>query len=382
MKEKKEGNKIKEWFNRFDEKLKPLKETHIKMNIIKEEIIDNQRLLDEYKMDQQNIEKKMISNRNTQFNYELENKLLRKVNLKNFNELDHDNIFLKNVLRKIKERKENIKKGKQLPFKRYKTDNNYININKLLQNNDVINKVTPKMSYNLNNLKFHFLKLFSNNQDLNTGIKSYMVKKEKPLMIKQKTNLILNLHSEQINNDKNEKEYSINDVINLNNNRNMTENNVNFFETLSQEDKYGMKKSNSKNDKKIKIKNMIKMIKLVKKGLQNCELSGNILNKNIEQTRNFLKLNNSKPKILKPRKLIMKINYSKIKDLRDVEKQIFNDPKKNMKTNKSAAKAKSKRKKNEKNDKDKNQLNKKFLILPKMTTNNRSYLKKNDKFVI
>ena len=382
MKEKKEGNKIKEWFNRFVEKLKPLKETHIKMNIIKEEIIDNQRLLDEYKMDQQNIEKKMISNRNTQFNYELENKLLRKVNLKNFNELDHDNIFLKNILRKIKERKENIKKGKQLPFKRYKTDNNYININKLLQNNDVINKVTPKMSYNLNNLKFHFLKLFSNNQDLNTGIKSYMVKKEKPLMIKQKTNLILNLHSEQINNDKNEKEYSINDVINLNNNRNMTENNVNFFETLSQEDKYGMKKSNSKNDKKIKIKNMIKMIKLVKKGLQNCELSGNILNKNIEQTRNFLKLNNSKPKILKQRKLIMKINYSKIKDLRDVEKQIFNDPKENMKTNKSAAKAKSKRKKNEKNDKDKNQLNKKFLILPKMTTNNRSYLKKNDKFVI
>ena len=382
MKEKKEGNKIKELFNRFDEKLKPLKETHIKMNIIKEEIIDNQRLLDEYKMDQQNIEKKMISNRNTQFNYELENKLLRKVNLKNFNELDHDNIFLKNVLRKIKERKENIKKGKQLPFKRYKTDNNYININKLLQNNDVINKVTPKISYNLNNLKFHFLKLFSNNQDLNTGIKSYMVKKEKPLMIKQKTNLILNLHSEQINNDKNEKEYSINDVINLNNNRNMTENNVNFFETLSQEDKYGMKKSNSKNDKKIKIKNMIKMIKLVKKGLQNCELSGNILNKNIEQTRNFLKLNNSKEENLNHRKLILKINYSKIKDLRDVEKQIFNDPKENMKTNKSAAKAKSKRKKNEKNDKDKNQLNKKFLILPKMTTNNRSYLKKNDKFVI
>ena len=78
----------------------------------------------------------------------------------------------------------------------------------------------------------------------------------------------------------------------------------------------------------------------------------------------------------------MKINYSKIKDLRDVEKQIFNDPKENMKTNKSAAKAKSKRKRNEKNDKDKNQLNKKFLILPKMTTNNRSYLKKNDKFVI
>ena len=64
----------------------------------------------------------MISNRNTKFNYELENKLLRKVNLKNFNELDHDNIFLKNILRKIKERKENIKKGKQLPFKRYKTD--------------------------------------------------------------------------------------------------------------------------------------------------------------------------------------------------------------------------------------------------------------------
>ena len=87
------------------------------------------------------------------------------------------------------------------------------------------------------------------------------------------------------------------------------------------------------------------MIKLVKKGLHNCELSGNILHKNIENTRNFLKLNNSKPKILKQRKLIMKINYSKIKDLRDVEKQIFNGPKENMKTNKSAAKAKSKERK-------------------------------------
>ena len=29
----------------------------------------------------------MISNRNTQFNYELENKLLRKVNLNNFNDI-------------------------------------------------------------------------------------------------------------------------------------------------------------------------------------------------------------------------------------------------------------------------------------------------------
>ena len=378
MEEKKEGNKIKQWYNRFDEKLKPLKETHLKMNIIKEEIIDNQRLLDEYKMDQQNIEKRIIAKRKIKFNNEIENKLLRRVNINNYDELDHDNIFLRNILKKIKERKENIKKGKPLPFKRYKTNNNYENINNFFKSNDVKNQITPKKNTNVNNIRLHNLKLFTNIQELNNGIKNNIIRKERPFMIKHKTNLILNLHTEQNKDDKNEKEYSIKDIINLNNNRNMTENNVNFFETLSQEDKYTMKKSKSKNEK---ITNMIKMIKLVKKGLHNCELSGNILHKNIENTRNFLKLNNSKEENLNHRKLILKINYSKIKDLRDVEKHVFSNLEENMKNNKSVSGLKSKKNKEDKN-KDKNKLNKKFLILPKCTPNNKSYLKKNDKFVI
>ena len=378
MEEKKEGNKIKQWYNRFDEKLKPLKETHLKMNIIKEEIIDNQRLLDEYKMDQQNIEKRIIAKRKIKFNNEIENKLLRRVNINNYDELDHDNIFLRNILKKIKERKENIKKGKPLPFKRYKTNNNYENINNFFKSNDVKNQITPKKNTNVNNIRLHNLKLFTNIQELNNGIKNNIIRKERPFMIKHKTNLILNLHTEQNKDDKNEKEYSIKDIINLNNNRNMTENNVNFFETLSQEDKYTMKKSKSKNEK---IRNMIKMIKLVKKGLHNCELSGNILHKNIENTRNFLKLNNSKEENLNHRKLILKINYSKIKDLRDVEKHVFSNLEENMKSNKSVSGLKSKKSKEDKN-KDKNKLNKKFLILPKCTPNNKSYLKKNDKLVI
>ena len=374
MEEKKEGNKIKQWYNRFDEKLKPLKETHLKMNIIKEEIIDNQRLLDEYKMDQQNIEKRIIAKRKIKFNNEIENKLLRRVNINNYDELDHDNIFLRNILKKIKERKENIKKGKPLPFKRYKTNNNYENINNFFKSNDVKNQISPKKNTNINNIRLHNLKLFTNIQELNNGIKNNIIRKERPFMIKHKTNLILNLHTEQNKDDKNEKEYSIKDIINLNNNRNMTENNVNFFETLSQEDKYTMKKSKSKNEK---IRNMIKMIKLVKKGLHNCELSGNILHKNIENTRNFLKLNNSKEENLNHRKLILKINYSKIKDLRDVEKHVFSNLEENMKNNKSVSGLKSKKNKEDKN-KDKNKLNKKFLILPKCTPNNKSYLKKND----
>ena len=378
MEEKKEGNKIKQWYNRFDEKLKPLKETHLKMNIIKEEIIDNQRLLDEYKMDQQNIEKRIIAKRKIKFNNEIENKLLRRVNINNYDELDHDNIFLRNILKKIKERKENIKKGKPLPFKRYKTNNNYENINNFFKSNDVKNQISPKKNTNINNIRLHNLKLFTNIQELNNGIKNNIIRKERPFMIKHKTNLILNLHTEQNKDDKNEKEYSIKDIINLNNNRNMTENNVNFFETLSQEDKYTMKKSKSKNEK---IRNMIKMIKLVKKGLHNCELSGNILHKNIENTRNFLKLNNSKEENLNHRKLILKINYSKIKDLRDVEKHVFSNLEENMKNNKSVSGLKSKKNKEDKN-KDKNKLNKKFLILPKCTPNNKSYLKKNDKLVI
>ena len=165
MEEKKEGNKIKQWYNRFDEKLKPLKETHLKMNIIKEEIIDNQRLLDEYKMDQQNIEKRIIAKRKIKFNNEIENKLLRRVNINNYDELDHDNIFLRNILKKIKERKENIKKGKPLPFKRYKTNNNYENINNFFKNNDVKNQITSKKNTNVNNIRLHNLKLFTNIQE-------------------------------------------------------------------------------------------------------------------------------------------------------------------------------------------------------------------------
>ena len=41
----KEGEKIKEWFNRFDEKLKPQRDKHIQMELIKSEILDNQRII-------------------------------------------------------------------------------------------------------------------------------------------------------------------------------------------------------------------------------------------------------------------------------------------------------------------------------------------------
>ena len=154
----------------------------------------------------------------------------------------------------------------------------------------------------------------------------------------------------------------------------MTENNVNFFETLSHEDK--MKDYNSKKDNKIK--NMIRMVKIVKEGLHNCELSGNLLNKNIEKTKSIMKLKKSMPK--NKSKLILKINYSKIKDLKDVEKQIFTVPEQNLKNNKSVSGIKSSKKKDV--NKDKNKLYKKFVVLPICITNSRSYLKKNDNILI
>ena len=372
MEEEKERIKIKEWYNRFDDKLKSLKETNLKLNLIKSDIIDNQRLLEEYKMDRQNIEKKIIKKRKIILDKNIETRLIRRVNINNYDDLDSDNIFLKKILEKIKQRKEMIKSGKSLPFKRYRTNNDYGNVNYLYQNNN-IKKITLNKIKNNNNNILKLTNILDNKNDMNCKMTNNLIRKEKPLILKQNKNLILNLDCES---NKDEKEYSIKDIINLNYKKNMTENNVNFFETLSHEDK--MKDYNSKKDNKIK--NMIRMVKIVKEGLHNCELSGNLLNKNIEKTKSIMKLKKSMPK--NKSKLILKINYSKIKDLRDVEKQIFTVPEQNLKNNKSVSGLKSSKKKDV--NKDKNKLYKKFVVLPICTTNSRSrsYLKKNDNILI
>ena len=369
MEKEKEEIKIKEWYNRFDEKLKSLKETNLKMNLVKAEIIDNQRLLEEYKMDKQNIEKKIIKKRKIILDQNMEKRLLRRVNINNYDELDHDNLFLKKILEKIKQRKEMIKSGKRLPFKRYRTNNDYGNVNYIYHNNNIKNPITlNKITNNNNNLKLKLI--LDNKNEINYKKKNSIIKEQKPLILKPNKNLILNL--DEPNND--EKEYSIKDIINLNYKKNLTENNVNFFETLSHEDK--MKNYSSK--KENKIRNMIRMVKIVKEGLHNCELSGNLLNKNIEKTKNIMKL--SKSKAINKSKLILKINYSKIKDLRDVEKHIFSTSEKDIKSNKSVSGLKTKTKNSV--NKDKNKLHKKFVVLPICTTKNRSYLKKNDNLLI
>ena len=365
MKKTNERNRIKEWYNRFDEKLKSLRDIKYKMNLVKSEIIDNQRLLSEYKMDEQNkdLKKKKIGRINIA--NDIDKKLLNRVNINNYKELDNDNIFLKRVLEKIKERKENIKKGKKLQFKRYKTNNDYGNINY----NYILNE--RGKNNNLQNLKIITSKNGLNNED-----KKDIIKKEKPLMIKHKTNLILNLNTQQ---NKNE-EYSVKDIINYNYNKNNTENNVCFFETLSHNDNYEIKSGKSKQDNNIK--NMIKIFKKVNSGLQNCELSGNILNRNIQKTKDILNFKNSPSQKKDNKKVILKINYSKVKDLRDVEKHIFkNSKQENIKNNKSVSVFKLKQK-NAQNkditkykDKDKNKIPTKLLVLPICTSHNKSYIK-------
>ena len=348
MEEKKNGIKIKDWNNRFDNKLKSLKNANLKIELLKSDIIENQRILNEYKFDEQNKKRKKTTKGNMLLNKNSEIRLIQRSNINNYQELDHDNYFLKKILEKIKERKENIKKGKPLVFKRYKTNNDYGNLKYNFYTDKHITSSDKNIIHNNN---------FKNN-----------IKEEKPLMIKHKTNLILNLNLEQ---NKNE-EYSVKDIINLNYNKNNTENNVNcFFETLSHPDKYELKSSSS--NKNNRIKNMIKMIKVVRNGLQNCELSGNLLNNKIQKTKNNLRFNNSETKNKDKRKLILKINYSKIKDVRDIRRQIFSNPKENIKNDKSSSKHK-------KNNKDKKDINKKKLILPLCTPNNKSnisYIKTN-----
>ena len=348
MKETNERNKIKGWYNRFDEKLKSLKDVNYKMSLIKSEILDNQRLLSEYRFDEQNKIIKKIKIRNIK--KDIDKRLLKRVNINNYKELDNDNIFLKKVLEKIKERKKNIKKGKKLSFKRYKTNNDYGNIN-YLQNLKIIT--------NKNNL-------LNNNQ------------KEKPLIIKHKTNLVLNLNTEQ---NKNE-EYSVKDLINYNYNKNNTENNVNcFFETLSNNDNYDIRKNNNLKQEN-QLRNMIKVYKKVKSGLQNCELSGNLLNRNIQKTKEILNFSNSPTQLKKQKQKNKKdnkklINYSKVKDLRDVEKHVFKGlNQESMKNNKSLSAFKFIQKNKDK-DNNKNKIPTKLLLLPICPPHNKSYIKTN-----
>ena len=362
MKEYRDQNKIKGWYNRFDEKLKSLKDANYKMDLIKSEIIDNQRLLSEYKMDEQNRDINKIKKRKIKISKDLDKRLLKRVNINNYKELDNENSFLKRVLEKIKERKENIKKGNKLPFKRYKTNNDYGNINYLL--NDKIKR---------NN--FQNLNIVTNKNKLNN-------QKEKPLIIRHKTNLMLNLNTEQ---NKNE-EYSVKDLINYNYNKNNTENNVNcFFETLSNNENCDIRKNNNQKQDNQLI-NMIKAYKKVKSGLQNCELSGNLLNRNIQKTKEILNFSNSPTQLKKQKqknkkdnkKIILKINYSKVKDLRDVEKHVFkNLNQENMKNNKSLSAFKLSQKNSKNKDNNKNKIPTKLLLLPICPPHNKSYIKTN-----
>ena len=183
MEEEKERIKIKEWYNRFDDKLKSLKETNLKLNIIKSDIIDNQRLLEEYKMDRQNIEKKAIKKRKIILDKNIETRLIRRVNINNYDDLDSDNIFLKKILEKIKQRKEMIKSGNRLPFKRYRTNNDYGNVNLIYQNNN-IKKITLNKIKNNNN-KLKLTNILDNKNDMNRKMTNNIIKKEKPLILKQ-----------------------------------------------------------------------------------------------------------------------------------------------------------------------------------------------------
>ena len=134
---------------------------------------------------------------------------------------------------------------------------------------------------------------------------------------------------------------------------------------------------------------MVKVYKIIKTNLQNCELSGNILNRNIQKTKDLLDFNNSPTQQKQKQKekqkndnqkLILKINYSKVKDLRDVERQIFNNSKQeNIKNNKSVSIFKLKQKNNQSQSNDnkntKNKIPTKLLLLPICSSYNKSYIK-------
>ena len=358
MSRKKDDKNNEDWFQKLDFPLKQVHSNYVKLNIKRKEIVNHQKLLNEFNINKSKNKKIKLTKKDAQVNNQFdEKKLLNRFNIYNYKELDRENLILKNLLSKMEQSVINKSKKK---LKKYKTNHEYdvseiscnnrkheLKLDK--ENNDENNKFnlghinntekkdeSIKKPIKLN--KIHLKRLKYINSSENTPQNTDRSRNNKPIELSTENNLY-NDHTNNTNNT-NSENYLSTDEQNKNNNidifenknliseisnveKNDTSNNNNFFQTLTRVNQDGEKKRMKKN-KLSKLQNLFQMMKVVHDGDQNCQKSGKIINTDLIKIKNkkvMLSINKTEQ-----RKNNLSINYSRIKTRKDIEEKILNNP--------------------------------------------------------
>ena len=358
MSRKKDDKNNEDWFQKLDFPLKQVHSNYVKLNIKRKEIVNHQKLLNEFNINKSKNKKIKLTKKDAQVNNQFdEKKLLNRFNIYNYKELDRENLILKNLLSKMEQSVINKSKKK---LKKYKTNHEYdvseiscnnrkheLKLDK--ENNDENNKFnlghinntekkddSIKKPIKLN--KIHLKRLKYINSSENTPQSTDRSRNNKPIELSTENNLY-NDHTNNTNNT-NSENYLSTDEQNKNNNidifenknliseisnveKNDTSNNNNFFQTLTRVNQDGKKKRMKKN-KLSKLQNLFQMMKVVHDGDQNCQKSGKIINTDLIKIKNkkvMLSINKTEQ-----RKNNLSINYSRIKTRKDIEEKILNNP--------------------------------------------------------
>jgi len=358
MSRKKDDKNNEDWFQKLDFPLKQVHSNYVKLNIKRKEIVNHQKLLNEFNINKSKNKKIKLTKKDAQVNNQFdEKKLLNRFNIYNYKELDRENLILKNLLSKMEQSVINKSKKK---LKKYKTNHEYdvseiscnnrkheLKLDK--ENNDENNKFnlghinntekkddSIKKPIKLN--KIHLKRLKYINSSENTPQSTDRSRNNKPIELSTENNLN-NDHTNNTNNT-NSENYLSTDEPNKNNNidifenknliseisnveKNDTSNNNNFFQTLTRVNQDGEKKRMKKN-KLSKLQNLFQMMKVVHDGDQNCQKSGKIINTDLIKIKNkkvMLSINKTEQ-----RKNNLSINYSRIKTRKDIEEKILNNP--------------------------------------------------------
>ena len=358
MSRKKDDKNNEDWFQKLDFPLKQVHSNYVKLNIKRKEIVNHQKLLNEFNINKSKNKKIKLTKKDAQVNNQFdEKKLLNRFNIYNYKELDRENLILKNLLSKMEQSVINKSKKK---LKKYKTNHEYdvseiscnnrkheLKLDK--ENNDENNKFnlghinntekkddSIKKPIKLN--KIHLKRLKYINSSENTPQNTNRSRNNKPIELSTENNLN-NDHTNNTNNTNSENYLSTDDQNKKNNidifeNKNLiseisnvekndTSNNNNFFQTLTRVNQDGKKKRMKKN-KLSKLQNLFQMMKVVHDGDQNCQKSGKIINTDLIKIKNkkvMLSINRTEQ-----RKNNLSINYSRIKTRKDIEEKILNNP--------------------------------------------------------
>ena len=357
MSNKKEDKNNDDWFKKLDFPLKQVHSNYVKLDGKRREIVNNQKLLNEFNVNSSKNKKIKLTKKDAQVNKFDEKKLLNRFNIYNYKELDRDNMILKNLLSRID--RSSINKSKKI-LKKYKTNHEY-DISEISCNNGKYELKIDK-DYNLNHDEKDKLNLGKNNytdkkdDDIihhNKPIKLNKIhlKRLKYISSSENTPQItdrsrnnkpfeLSTENHNLNNEITTSEnYLSVDEPNKNNNIDIFENkncideiinteknetnNNNFFQTLTRVNQDESKKRIKKN-KLSKKQNLYQMMKIIYDGDQNCQKSGKIINNDLIQLKNRNVMNSINK--TEHRKIDSSINYSRIKTRKDIEEKILNNP--------------------------------------------------------